>query len=525
MARIRIPDAGGVIVDIGDVAPDGPEAQAIVRHEVGRYKSQQGPQEAAAEPPAAESESTLSKVGGMAREGVKSALMAPVRTFATPKGQEIAEGYAEAVVPSPRTAAATGINMAGSGLGAAGGATLGSLVAPGPGTVAGGVIGEAAGSLGARKLNVFLGLEEAGDPVLGPFDTGDIAATVLPGALKAGGLAVKEGLKRLPGVSNVLHGEGIDQVRAAVEAMKPKEKSGALYDAVTRLNPSINLTNAGQAAKDYITKAATVPQKLRNPTVLAVAEGLDELATATPNTPFQTLHMVQKQIRDYMGEAHGEALGMLKQFDAAIWKDLEARSAQGGGIDVAGSLKMANAAYRKEQAVKELEDIVERGVTDHVQGLGTGRLNAGAMEKAFDKKLRDNELFEGAWTKTDIDDLHATFKELSKISLPSPAKGAQYGSGALANLGALGAVATGNIPAGLALVASSRLMGSLLTTTPGRSLVQQLSRSGNLMTPEGMVIMRTFINEQARGMDMLKGSSSAQAIQPSQILPMDQGAP
>lgn len=98
----------------------------------------------------------------------------------------------EELVDMGKTALATGISTATS----LGGAALGALTSPVTGPI-GPVAGEMAGSLAGRKINVALGLEEKGPSVNLPFagqtNIGDLAATVLPGALRLPGAAARGG--------------------------------------------------------------------------------------------------------------------------------------------------------------------------------------------------------------------------------------------------------------------------------------------------------------------------------------------
>lgn len=416
--------------------------------------------------------------------------------------------------PFLKTGAATGISMAGSLGGAALGGALGTAIAPGPGTVAGGIAGELAGSYGARKANVALGLDEPGI-------MGDVASVAIPGALKAGGSIIKGVAKRLPGVGDALHDEGIAIAKQLKEKFLPPTKSGVLYDTVAQMNPSISLGSTGKMAQDYLAKSSQLPSELQNPTLMAVAEGLENMASAPTPVQFQTMRMAQRRIRDLMGSAKGEELGMLKRFDSAMWEDLERRSAQGGGQNVAGVLKDANKAYRKEQASEELGEIIERGITEFVQGKGTGRLNAGGMIKNLDARVAKDDMFAGSWTKEEMADIKTTLEGLSKIPNPFPGSGSQFGAGMGVGAGGLGMALTGDPTMSGLLAAGPWIIGSALGTSPGRALVRQLSHAGNLMTPEGMTTIRAFINSQARDMDMLKQPNPSRGPSQSQnIMPM-----
>jgi hypothetical protein len=401
--------------------------------------------------------------------------MTGMRMPASPaETEETFKGMGEGANPAMRF----GLDQAlGIGLPVAGMAAGSAIGGP-----AGGFLGETAGSYGARKISTALGLQPPGM-------VGDIASIAAPGVMRGVGSLIKSGVQYLPGVGTAMQDVGVGEARNLAERLVPSPKSDVLYAQVAKMNPAMRLPETGGAANALLSKEATLPKALQSSTIRETAGALDEISGT--GTDFQTLWLAQRRVRDLMRSSQGEERNALGRLDSAIWKDIDAAAAS--GTPDAGLLRAANKAYRQERAVDDLKNIIEGSVTESSQGLGTGTLNAGAMLKKFDAKVRNDDLFAGAFSAADQDSIRGIFKDLSNIPKAGLAAGQFHGSGfGVAAGGLTGFVTHDPAMAGLAAFMPVGL-SIALGTSPGRALVRGLMRTDKLMTPEGAAALRGFL--------------------------------
>lgn len=398
--------------------------------------------------------------------------------------EETFKGMAEGGLPPMRTGAAMAIGTALPVAGAAAGS------AGGP---AGTIAGEMAGSYGARKLNVALGLEEPGM-------VGDVASVVLPPALRGAGALIKGVAKRFPGVGTALQEEGVENARQMVEGLTPAPKSNMLYAKVEQLNPQLALRETPELAQRMLATESLQHGRMRQGSVRDAAEALSFNGSQAYRSKegevidFRALRAIQQRIRDLMSKAEGDEFNRLGQLDAAIWRDMEGLATSAQTAEASALLRTANKTFRKEKAVESLRDIIEGSITPpQGQPDAIERLNAGAMLKKFDTKVRHDELFAGAFTGSEQQEIRSTLTELSKLPLPGPVSGAMYGAGI-----GLGTWSTGlalgldpQVAAGI--TATTTILPHALATKTGRAVVRGLSKSGKLYTPEGIAALRGFV--------------------------------
>ena len=130
--------------------------------------------------------------------------------------------------------------------------------------------------------------------------------------------------------------------------------------------------------------------------------------------------------------------------------------------------------------------------------------------------LKD-ELFSGAWTPKEAADIVDTLSDLAKVPIAGPGMGQAFGAGGGIGLGALAGSITGDPMMGMYIAGASYAISQAMTTTAGRTLVRQLSRTGNIGTSEGMTAIGALINSQAR-------PAIQQMLQPGkQITPISSG--
>jgi hypothetical protein len=383
---------------------------------------------------------------------------------------EFSSGMAEGIKTPIREAIGIGLPAAGTMAGAAVGGPLGAMG------------GEMAGSYGARKLNVALGLEEPGM-------VGDIAAVALPPAVAGIGKVIKGVAKRLPGVSYGMQELGTEEARAIAPSLRPKISSDTLYHRVAQENPPVDLHEVGQVANRMLDAQMKLAPEQRSAPIVNAAQGWLDMATSPNGADFQSAWLAQKQLRQHIAGVGGLDEGARRQLDAAIMKDFEHTTGPASAM-----LKAANKNYRKERALEDLVEMVEGNITGAVQGQGTPRINAGAIEKRFEKALREDDLFAGAFTKLEQEDIASTLTMISKYPALGASPGASYGSGGLAGIGTwAGGTALGLDQQTAAIIpAIMTVLPFALVTSTGRTMVKRLAKSGRLMTPEGAAALRGF---------------------------------
>lgn len=248
----------------------------------------------------------------------------------------------EDVKTAAKQTADLGLGITGGVLGAAGGS---ALAGPGLGTA----VGASAGNYGARKLSQVLGLSEAGQPLLGPFDAGDLAAIGLPLVQEVGGrlgqkiaqhspvsrakvakaeqrVAFDEAeaarkaqydaqVRQLTGKVTeadeaifqrqlgrqkaiASHQDAVKQLDDLINTLSPEEGSQALYSQVTAAlaggGETLAIPRTQQAARDILEQIDQVVPSLRNSKLYRIARDLSGLGTHTvENTP-QLINPVTK---------------------------------------------------------------------------------------------------------------------------------------------------------------------------------------------------------------------------------------
>lgn len=426
-----------------------------------------------------------------------SSTIDPMTGIALPTTPEATESYfsgiSEGAAPVSKIGLAQAIGMGGPALGAVAG-----TAALGP---AGGIAGELAGSFGARKLNVALGLEEPGM-------VGDVASVGVPAALRAVGPIAR----RLPGVSAVLHERGAAQLDALPGAIRPPSPSGPMYERISQVNPSIPTKNLQNQITSTLSHEATKADRLQNTELKGIAESIKEqIDTYGDKLPFQNLWADLKAVGEKIGKARaegGEGYGALRQFYKAIFDDMDAAASSVGGQTNAAvqALKVANRSARREFAAGDFAEIINRNINRARQGDALVSVNGSSMLKAFQKELRNDDLFMGSFTQPEIDMIENTFKRMAVMPQLPPARGAMAGSmkalgtGGLATAGAtlLGAGPQMSSVAGGIGVALPWLIGTALTTSTGRKVVGALLGRQALFTPQGVAALTGFLRTSAQ---------------------------
>lgn len=388
-----------------------------------------------------------------------------------------------------KAAAATGISVGLSVLGAAGG----TYVLPGYGTVA----GEMAGSYAARKINVALGLEAPGF-------TGDVASMVLPPAGRALVPAVKWGVRHLPGAQGVLHTDVATRLAGQAENLLPATPSAQIYQQVAQgTNPRIATRNLWRTAHELIRDEMRLQPAMRNQELVRVAH--DVFAMAQPglgNVPMSQLYANQQRVGEMIRTARRSAGSQergLRRLYGAFHADLEAAAAQ--GIPEAATLRTAIAASRREHAVDELQELFmpgRPGIT--VRPDGQVEINAGRLRTRLRDQLQNDQVFRQSFQPEELREIEQILLEAQRLKRVPPPKGATFGSGTFARRSGTAAAVTMAItqdPAlattmGLIAAGGPELLSWGLQTAPGRAIVRRALRDGHSLT-DPMTLMSLFM--------------------------------
>jgi hypothetical protein len=364
-----------------------------------------------------------------------------------------------------------GLPMAGTALG---------TMTPIPG---GALLGETAGSVAARRLNVALGLEEPGR-------VGDIASVVGPAAMKGLGHGIAAVAKRLPGVSYGLQEMGVQQADDLAARLVPRPSADILYDRVAQVNPPVRLNETAKVAGKLLDQQRRLAPQQRSEVIVNAAEGWLDMAQRAPTTDFQDVWLAQKQLRQQMTAAGGLDQGTRRIIDGAIMRDVEATPGP-----LSAALKAANATYRKQEALKDLTSAIEGNVQRIVQGQGTPRIDAGAIMRRFEKAMREDDLFAGAFNAAELGDIRETLTAIAQLPRMGASPGASYGSGGVAGIGggATGFALGLDPQTAAAITATMTALPFVLMTEPGRAVVRGLANAGTLLTPTGAAALRGFL--------------------------------
>ena len=359
---------------------------------------------------------------------------------------------------------------------------------------------------------------------------GSLAGGVNRGARK---LATK-----LPGAGTALMDVGKAEMRAIPEKFLPSVPSSQLYDVVEQMNPAaLRMPNLQKAAKEIADNEKTlskfgvesqnligtaadiegtlaakrVATLVPSPTLLNNAgQSIPQsvVKTVQPTVEFRDARAVLRRLGQRIDDLRdplrrstgsGEELGEMKKLYGAALKDLETTQA-------GPALMAANAAAKREFGVRELRDVVEKGIKS-VQGADLPEnANFGTMLNALKKEIATNELFTQAFPAKELEKITGALEELRKLPVPRPARGAPVGSslqarragigGALgssmgAYVGGPGGAMTGGAIGSFSGIVIAEAISAALVTPAGRRMLVGIVRNqpGFLFTPQGAALL------------------------------------
>ena len=378
--------------------------------------------------------------------------------------------------------------------GGVGGAALGRGAAAllGRGATTLPIVGEALGSLGARKADVALGIEQPGT-------VGDVLSAVVPLAGRAIGAIAPAIVRRLPGSAGAQHEMMAERIRAQPAAQAPATPAATLYRAVTQQgNPAIPAQQLRQTAQDLLTAEMRHGASLRNPTIVGVTRDIDALAAQYPQgIPMDRLYETMQRVGEMVGAAKrtgGTETRALNRLYAGFHEAIE--NAAQTNIPGAETLRQAIAASRQEHAVRRLGRIVGqgRGIEEQT-ATGYTFVKGKKMLNEFDRLVADDDVFRGSFTPEQIQEMRGLFQEASRLpALPTPS-GTPRGSGAAATRAALGSIFGGPVGAAIA-VSGHEIIAQAMMTAPGRAMLRAALEGRGGLTPQALAVLNTALREQ-----------------------------
>ena len=332
-------------------------------------------------------------------------------------------------------------------------------------------------SRGIENVSEFMGATPWASGVAGEIGHQG-AGFALPGkaltGLQKGGQFVAS---KLPGAQAAGIELGIDKLKAAIQRLIPSTSSSSIRNAALAdpFKP-VPLFKTFQALDDIV----RAESKMSSPdlTLLRVAENLRKKINAGGNK--LGLADVQSELEDI-----GRLTNSLKSQGQSVHPQFSRIFASMAdslkGIPEGAQLRKAARTYRKEQAIDELMDQVNK-VMLYKRGTGTQDINA----NRFLKSLENKDFLRESFDPGELDDVYAIAKKLVEMPALPPPRGVAYGSGL--SLAAGGGV-TGPLmvmgvdPAtaggvGLMFGSTIELSRRLLPTPTGRKILKSVLESG-----------------------------------------------
>lgn len=458
-----------------------------------------GPPAPAAQAP----QSLLGRIGQAAELAGRGTLAGQVYNLVQPALQA---QYGEHLQAFPRAGTAGAISAGGAMLGTA----AGTLAAPftGPLAPAMPLVGEMAGSYLARQLNVGLGLEEPGWQ-------GDVASVALPPAVRGATRVIAPAVTRiakavtrnLPGAATTRHDVMGERLTQAGEGLRPARPVADSFAEAARYNPPIAPNRLHTTASEIVRQEMRLQPSARNPELVRIAEDMRDLS-AQGTVPMQDLYAHQQRIGElvrswrHRGDTGGRDI---RRLYAAFHDDLERAAAR--GVPGAAELRTAIRASRMEHAADEFADLFQpgnRGVTIDPQGRVS--LHGGRLRAAWDRKLRQDDLFRESLTpevRAEMEDIITQAQRLERLR---PPRGAQYGSGRGTLRGTVGAGIGGAIagPPGamagtVAALNVPDLMARAMETQRGRAAVRwALQQGGGRINADDLAVIAAVVRPAAQ---------------------------
>lgn len=367
-------------------------------------------------------------------------------------------------------------------------------------------IGELAGEP-MRNAAYEAGLGPTGSAVVGTAFGAPVNAAIQllgPGQMvkKAVG-GIKMGMQLLPGSQAARIEIGIDKLKAATNALRPTRSSSSIYEEVAR-SPNPIMPSPISPSSEYPfllqgrlapTKGVPTPELSKTlDKIIAIEEPLS--AGAKDESILNAARSLKSKIEANNGTIDLHEFGREL---SGIGENVKALQTQGkrvhGGFaqlfktaanDLGKTpggklLREAAETYRKEQAINELDDIVDSTILLK-RGSGTKDINANRVIKQVDNK----PFLEESFNSGELGEIKDLLQKLVEMpALPAP-RGAAFGAGlfgATSGVIAGPAMVLGVDPAvasglGVSFAAVMEVSRRLLPSPTGRKLLKSVLESG-----------------------------------------------
>jgi hypothetical protein len=407
-------------------------------------------------------------------------------------------------------------------IGGVGGAALGTFL----GGPVGGLFGESIGSLGARKLNVALGLEEPGL-------TGDIIAGASPAAMR-GVLGVGKRLFRnLPGTSPVAHEVAQEALEQVPGKLAPATAATDLWQEAAKHHPPVPMPEVDQTAAKIMREQLRMQPTSRQGELLKRAEDLQDLIrTHGGNVPLDLMDEHRKEYGIRIAEAAGSKDWRLekglKELYGAFHRDLDTAAAR--ATPGAEGLQSAIQATRREKAVEDLALLwgPGRGIAPAVGGEHM-QVNGRGILRQFEKMVAEDEVFAKSFAPGELKKIRETLKDVARMTTRPATNVSGLGSRVMpyvAHGTVLGGALKGNMPImaiGMAMEAAPYAIAEAIQTPLGRAAIRRaFQEGGGHLTAAGIALINESLREQPEGTvraTIRQGEGQAPAAPPRLSLP------
>lgn len=274
----------------------------------------------------------------------------PDGRFSAPEGTPIPDGY-KAVAPQ-KSLGTVAVDIAKGAVlptaGQIGGAALGTMVAPGPGTFIGGTLGGMAG----EGVNQLTGITDPSLTNLLMAGGGQGAGMVVGKGLQA----VKQGIRNLPGIAQFLQRRAMTGIEGAIEGATPA--AGEIDAAYTAARGSASAAGQAPAMPELGAKMGTVAgQQATYAGASEVNWVKQEIQRLTDTLgPGASMTEVVNKIDDLGRQVGEKGYGGLKALYGAAMDSFEQLASQGNQAakDLLPALQLA----RQRHAALQLNDLL-----------------------------------------------------------------------------------------------------------------------------------------------------------------------
>lgn len=446
---------------------------------------------------------------GLLTEARQRGLIAPARTRSTDELTAHVQGRSTPLPGFAQPAETTGQRLvrgaAPAMIGGALGMAAGTLIAPGPGTVIGTMLGSAAGEA----------VTQFRDPLNVGIDQPSLFQVAAAGVLPMIPATARRFFTSLPGAAAgaqdfLLRKLGVRGQRVIEETLGT-QSSKALFQAAQASGQAIQvpLVRTAQTAADIAAEVAA--SKFVTGGARTLAKRAQDFA-GQGTTSFEQFRLNQSDVGALvrsLDKQGGAALGRAKQLYGAMWDDLNNALSQAQG-PTAATLREAIATYKREEAAKFLKDIFTKSQPRRV-----GQLNLD-IDQAMTRIDRARDVLSKQVGSETVDDILGVLRRYAQIPVvaKTPRLGFEqmpFAERAVAG-GAVGFVITGE-PVGAATgILLVEALSMAFTSPPGRLFIREMMEHGATLDQIANGLL------QAGRAGALPPVRQSEAIQPREVV-------